>query len=223
MTRHAASTCSSLNLFAALLLLLSFAMLAQRRVVTLVNLLALQGVAAVRRDAAARLAHRQGASVPVRRADAGAEGRLPALAAASADPAARVYWDTEPLLNIPGTMLVGVLVVIFAFGLAQPISRAREHRHAQRDRHRGGRRAAGVPDDDHAPQGDVAGGRIPVDGKRPVLRRDERDLRHADDRRARRGARRAGRDAGARRVLLPDPRAVRQPRPASPRVAEGGD
>jgi hydrogenase-4 membrane subunit HyfE len=33
-----------------------------------------------------------------------------------------VYWDTEPLLNITGTMLVGVLVVIFSFGLAQPIS-----------------------------------------------------------------------------------------------------
>ena len=34
----------------------------------------------------------------------------------------QVYWDTEPLLNIPGTMLVGLLVVVFAFGLAQPIS-----------------------------------------------------------------------------------------------------
>src|SRR5260370_8436366 len=33
-----------------------------------------------------------------------------------------VYWDTEPLLNIAGTMMVGVLVVIFAFGLAQPLS-----------------------------------------------------------------------------------------------------
>jgi hydrogenase-4 component E len=33
-----------------------------------------------------------------------------------------VYWDSEPLLNIAGTMLVGVLIVIFAFGLAQPIA-----------------------------------------------------------------------------------------------------
>ncbi|HYM35494.1 MAG TPA: hypothetical protein VET48_08870, partial [Steroidobacteraceae bacterium] len=33
-----------------------------------------------------------------------------------------VYWDTEPLLNAAGTMLIGVLVVVFAFGLAQPIS-----------------------------------------------------------------------------------------------------
>ena len=34
----------------------------------------------------------------------------------------QVYWDTEPLLNISGTMLVGLLVVVFAFGLAQPIA-----------------------------------------------------------------------------------------------------
>jgi hydrogenase-4 component E len=33
-----------------------------------------------------------------------------------------VYWDSEPLLNISGTMLVGLLVVVFAFGLAQPIA-----------------------------------------------------------------------------------------------------
>ena len=33
-----------------------------------------------------------------------------------------VYWDTEPLLNIAGTMLLGLLIVVFAFGLAQPIS-----------------------------------------------------------------------------------------------------
>src|SRR5947207_1360607 len=33
-----------------------------------------------------------------------------------------VYWDTEPLLNISGTMLMGLLIVVFAFGLAQPIT-----------------------------------------------------------------------------------------------------
>ena len=31
-------------------------------------------------------------------------------------------WDSEPLVNIPTTMLVGLALVIFAFGLAQPIS-----------------------------------------------------------------------------------------------------
>jgi hydrogenase-4 component E len=33
-----------------------------------------------------------------------------------------VRWDTEPLINIPATMLFGIVLVVFAFGLAQPIS-----------------------------------------------------------------------------------------------------
>jgi hydrogenase-4 component E len=111
-----------LNVCAALLLLLAFAMLSQRRIVTLVDLLALQG--AVLCVATALVAWRTGKShlylsalltlglkvlfLPwllrrlIRRLD--------------------VYWDTEPMANIGGTMLLGLLIVIFAFGLAQPIS-----------------------------------------------------------------------------------------------------
>jgi hydrogenase-4 component E len=33
-----------------------------------------------------------------------------------------VYWDTEPMLHISGTMLLGLLIVVFSFGLAQPIA-----------------------------------------------------------------------------------------------------
>jgi hydrogenase-4 component E len=111
-----------LNVCAALLLLLSFAMLAQRRIVSLVNLLAIQGAVLV--IATLLLAWRTGQS------------HLYLSAALTLSLKAillpwllhrlirrlKVYWDTEPLLNIPGTMLVGVLVVVFAFGLAQPIS-----------------------------------------------------------------------------------------------------
>ena len=111
-----------LNSLAAMLLLLSFAMLSQRRVVTLVNFLALQG--AILCAATLLLAWRTGESnlylsaaltlglkvifLPwllhrlIRRLD--------------------VYWDTDTLLNIPGTMLVGLVVVVFSFGLAQPIT-----------------------------------------------------------------------------------------------------
>jgi hydrogenase-4 component E len=111
-----------LNGLAALLLLLSFAMLSQRRIVTLVNLLAMQG--ALLGAATLLLAWRTGQHhlyvsalltlslkalfLPwllhrlIRRLD--------------------VYWDSEPLLNITATMLVGLLIVIFAFGLAQPIA-----------------------------------------------------------------------------------------------------
>jgi hydrogenase-4 component E len=111
-----------LNALAALLLLVSFAMLSQRRVVTLVNLLALQG--ALLCAATLVIALRTGQShlylsaaltlalkvlfLPwllhrlIRRLD--------------------VYWDTETSLNVASTMLVGVVVVVFAFGLAQPIA-----------------------------------------------------------------------------------------------------
>ncbi len=97
-------------------------MLAQRRIVTLVNLLAMQG--AVLFVATLLLAWRTG------------EHHLYLSAALTLALKVvllpwllhrlirrlKVYWDTEPLLNISGTMLVGVLVVVFAFGLAQPIS-----------------------------------------------------------------------------------------------------
>lgn len=111
-----------LNLCAALLLLLSFAMLAQRRIVTLVNLLATQGTLLF--AATLLLAWRTG------------EHHLYLSAALTLALKVlflpwllrrlirrlEVYWDTEPLLNISGTMLVGLLVVVFSFGLAQPIT-----------------------------------------------------------------------------------------------------
>jgi hydrogenase-4 component E len=34
-----------------------------------------------------------------------------------------IRWETETLINVPTTMLIGILVVIFAFSLAMPISR----------------------------------------------------------------------------------------------------
>jgi hydrogenase-4 component E len=111
-----------LNACAAILLLLSFAMLAQRRTVALVNLLALQGLMLFL--ATLLLAWRTG------------QGHLYVSAALTlmlkviALPwllhglirRLQVQWDSEPLLNVPGTMLVGLLVVVFAFGLAQPIA-----------------------------------------------------------------------------------------------------
>jgi hypothetical protein len=35
-----------------------------------------------------------------------------------------VRWDVETLINIPTTMLIGIVLVIFAFNLALPISGA---------------------------------------------------------------------------------------------------
>jgi hydrogenase-4 component E len=111
-----------LNLCAALLLLLSFAMLAQRRIVNLVNLLALQG--ALLLIATLLLAWRTGQRhlyVSALLTLALKVTFLPWLLHRLIR-RLQVYWDTEPLLNISGTMLIGLLVVVFAFGLAQPIS-----------------------------------------------------------------------------------------------------
>ena len=110
------------NSLAALLLLISFAMLAQRRIVTLVNLLALQG--GLLCAATLLLAWRTGENhlyVSAALTLALKVVFLPWLLH-SLIRRLEVYWDTEPMLNVAGTMLVGLLVVVFAFGLAQPIS-----------------------------------------------------------------------------------------------------
>ena len=111
-----------LNTLAALLLLLSFAMLAQRRIVTLVNLLAVQGallgaatllLAARTHEAHLYVSAALTLGLKVIVLPRLLHGLIRRLG---------VYWDTEPLLNIPGTMLVGLLVVVFAFGVAQPVA-----------------------------------------------------------------------------------------------------
>ena len=111
-----------INLFAAILLLLAFAMLAQRRVVSLIDLYAVQGLTLALSTAVVAnttdqpqlyqstvltlllkvfllpwLLHRL-----VRKLD--------------------VRWELEGLINIPTTMLIGVVLVVFAFNLALPIS-----------------------------------------------------------------------------------------------------
>ena len=106
----------------AALLLLSFAMLSQRRIVSLVNLLALQG--AMLCAATLLLAWRTGQHHLYFSALLTLVLKVIFLPWLLHRLIRRlgVYWDTEPLLNVPGTMLVGVLIVVFAFGLAQPIA-----------------------------------------------------------------------------------------------------
>ena len=110
-----------LNALAALLLLVSFAMLSQRRVVTLVNLLALQG--SLLCAATLVIAWRTGQSHLYLSAALTLALKVVFLPWLLHRLIRRlgVYWDSEPLLNISSTMLVGLLIVIFAFGLAQPI------------------------------------------------------------------------------------------------------
>jgi hydrogenase-4 component E len=111
-----------LNACAALLLLLSFAMLSQRRVVVLVNLLALQG--ALLCIATLLLAHRTGQADLYRSAALTLALKVLFLPWLLHWLIRRldVYWDTETLLNPTATMLLGIVIVVFAFGLAQPIA-----------------------------------------------------------------------------------------------------
>jgi hydrogenase-4 component E len=119
---HIPFTLQLLNALAALLLLLSFAMLSQRRIVTMVNLLAVQG--AVLCAATLLLAWRTGENHLYLSAALTLALKvifLPWLLHRLIRRLA-VYWDTEPMLHISGTMLLGLLVVVFSFGLAQPIA-----------------------------------------------------------------------------------------------------
>ena len=111
-----------INLLAAILLLLAFAMLAQRRVLSLVNLFAAQGVAL-------------GVSTVI---VAFATGQPHLYASAALTFALKVAllpwllhrlirkldvrWDVEGLINVPTTMLIGIVLVVFSFNLAFPIA-----------------------------------------------------------------------------------------------------
>ncbi|MGZ2749328.1 MULTISPECIES: formate hydrogenlyase [unclassified Burkholderia] len=111
-----------INFLAAVLLMVSFAMLSQRRILSLIHLYTLQGVTLVLANlilgfvtgdpnlyvsAGLTLVLKAGA-IPwilyrlVRRLD--------------------VRADVEPLINIPTTLLIGIVLVIIAFNVASPIS-----------------------------------------------------------------------------------------------------
>ena len=93
--------------------------------------------------------------------------------------------------------------------------------HAQHHRGQHRRGAARHAADDRAQEGGRAGDRLHVDRERAVLRRGGFDLRHADDRRAGRGLRRAGGGDPVRRVLLSDARVVRLARRRPPQPPVG--
>ena len=110
------------NLFAALLLLLAFAMLAQRRILSLIHLYTLQGVVLVAATAVMGYATRQ----PHLYVSAGMTLALKVLLIPwllhRVINRLNVRWDIETLINIPTTLLLGIVLVIFAFYLAAPIS-----------------------------------------------------------------------------------------------------
>ena len=116
-------TTQVVNLFASGLLLIAFAMLAQRRIVTLINLFALQGMALV--CSTATVAYATGQSHLYWSAAITLVLKVIILPYILHRLIRRlnVKWDIETLINIPMMMLVGIALVVFAFNLALPISR----------------------------------------------------------------------------------------------------
>lgn len=111
-----------IHLFAAALLLLSFAMLAQRRVLSLVNLFAFQGAMLVASTVVVAWSSGQHHLYYSAALTLGLKVLLLPYILHRLIRRLQVQWDTETLVNIPTVLLFGLLVVIFSFGLAQPIS-----------------------------------------------------------------------------------------------------
>jgi hydrogenase-4 component E len=119
-------TLQFINLLAALLLLIAFAMLAQRRILSLIKLFAWQGaLLALSTFIVAystnqhHLYYSAGLTLLLKVL------LLPWLLHRLIH-RLNVRWDVETLINIPTTMLVGIALVIFSFNLAAPISQLAE-------------------------------------------------------------------------------------------------
>lgn len=115
-------TSQMINVLASLMLLIAFAMLSQRRIISLINLFAWQGAVLV-------------ASTLIVASTTGQahlfySALITLILKVLVLPwilhrlvrRLNVKWDVETLINIPTTMLAGLLLVMVAFNLALPIS-----------------------------------------------------------------------------------------------------
>ena len=111
-----------INLLASVMLLLAFAMLSQRRIISLINLFAAQGFTLFLSTALVAWLtgqnHLYGSALLTLALKVIA---LPWILHRLIR-RLNVKWDVETLINIPSTMLVGIVLVILAFNLALPIS-----------------------------------------------------------------------------------------------------
>jgi hydrogenase-4 component E len=111
------------NLLAAVLLMLAFAMISQRRILSLIQLYTLQGVTLVAATAIVGYVTGQ----PHLYVSAGLTLVLKVILIPwllhRVINRLNVRWDVETLINIPTTMIIGIVLVIFAFDLALPISK----------------------------------------------------------------------------------------------------
>lgn len=110
-------------LFSAIILLISFAMLAQRRISSLINLFALQGFVLTLTILVVAIYTGQGhlywsALITVVVKVVSLPWVLKVLIKRL-----NVNYDVESLINVPTTMLVGLILVVIAFNVSIPISK----------------------------------------------------------------------------------------------------
>ena len=111
-----------INLLAAILLLLSFAMLAQRRILSLIDLFAAQGLVLVLSTSLVAWTTDQVHLYVSAAITLGLKVLFLPWALHRLIRRLNVKWDVEMLINIPTTMLIGIVLVILAFNVAQPVS-----------------------------------------------------------------------------------------------------
>ena len=118
---HGLST-QIINLLAAVLLMVSFAMLSQRRILTLIHLYTVQGIALVVANLVLGFVtddvhlYISGMLTLVLKV-----GLIPWILYRLVQ-RLNVKTDVETLLNIPATLLIGIVLVIVAFNVATPVS-----------------------------------------------------------------------------------------------------
>jgi hydrogenase-4 component E len=111
-----------INLMAALLLLIAFAMLSQRRIRSLIYLFAWQGLVLAANSVIVAFSTGQTHLYYSALLTFGLKVVALPLILLWLIRRLNVQWDVETLINIPMTMLVGILLVVFAFNLALPIT-----------------------------------------------------------------------------------------------------
>lgn len=115
-----------INLFASVILILAFAMLSQRRILSLIYLYTWQGLAVVGSTTVVayvtnqhHLYYSAGLTLLLKVI------LIPLMLHRLID-RLNVRWDIETLVNIPTMMIIGIVLVVFAFNVALPIAKFSE-------------------------------------------------------------------------------------------------
>jgi hydrogenase-4 component E len=111
-----------INLMAALLLLIAFAMLSQRRILSLIYLFAWQGAVLCANTVIVAWSTGQPHLYYSALITLVLKVIVLPLLLHRLIVRLNIKWDVETMLNIPITMLIGIVLVIFAFNLALPIA-----------------------------------------------------------------------------------------------------